>query len=699
MEPINYNYSLKNIPISSNKDYLKCLLSKIESFIIRVRWRAFFFENGSNDQEDETGMKPLFKSNRCPPQNDKLLAFEDDLYEIVKCIEFKPVSDPFLNKLKTDLNKIKESPNMLVSADKTTNLYSISKEEYEKLLTENITKSYKKADSKIIKSVNNEAKEIAKSLKLDRKMKSYAEKNAFITLKDHKTEFQSHPKCRLINPAKSEMGIVSKMIVDRINTCVLEKTQFNQWKNTTAVLDWFASIKEKKRCKFLKFDVVDFYPSISKTLLEKSIEFAKEYTEIGDTEIAIIMNARKSLLFYNGQAWVKKNDDDLFDVTQGSYDGAEICELVGLFMLSRMENHFGKNNIGLYRDDGLSVLKNKSGRERENTKKFLHEIFKKYGLSITVETNLNATDFLDVTLDLPSGNFWPYRKKNSNLLYINKQSNHPPTVIKQVPSMINNRIASISSNKVEFEKSKRVYEEALKKSGYTVNMKYDIKKKNRRNRGRKVTWFNPPYSRNVKTNVGKIFLALINKHFPTHHKYHKIFNRYNVKVSYCCVSNMEDKIRRHNTRILNGGKTNDVKPCNCQVKEECPLGGKCRIESVVYQATVKTEKEEKCYVGLCATEFKTRFNNHATSFRKKEKRKATELSNYIWNLKDERKSFDVSWSILAKAAAYRNGGRQCDLCQTEKFIIATANRKSLLNKRSELVSKCRHINKYFLNKY
>ena len=166
-------------------------------------------------------------------------------------------------------------------------------------------------------------------------------------------------------------------------------------------------------------------------------------------------------------------------------------------------------------------------------------------------SNLKVTDFLDVTLNLNDGSYSPFRKPNNNLLYINKNSNHPPNIIKQIPVMINNRISSISSNKHQFDKSKQVYEDALKASGYDVSMKYDEKKKKRRNRKRNVLWFNPPFSKNVKTNVGKIFLTLISKHFPSTHKYHKIFNRYNVKVSYCCGENMEDNIRRHNNKILN----------------------------------------------------------------------------------------------------------------------------------------------------
>ena len=529
-------------------------------------------------------------------------------------------------------------------------------------------------------------------------MQRYAEKNAFITLKDHKPRFKSHVECRLLNPAKSEMGMVSKQILDHINSCLLESTQFNQWKNTDGVLKWFASITDKQNCWFLKFDVVNFYPSISKDLMLRALQFAKTFITIDNAEIEIIMNARKSLLFHNNEAWIKKEGDGLFDVTQGSYDGAEICELVGLYMLSKVKADFGINNIGLYRDDGLSIIKCKSGRIAQNKAKLLHKIFEKEKLRITVESNLKVTDFLDVTLNLNDGSYSPFRKPNNNLLYINKNSNHPPNIIKQIPVMINNRISSISSNKHQFDKSKQVYEDALKASGYDVSMKYDEKKKKRRNRKRNVLWFNPPFSKNVKTNVGKIFLTLISKHFPSTHKYHKIFNRYNVKVSYCCGENMEDNIRRHNNKILNEDALEQTKPCNCE-DGPCPLDGECRASSIVYEATVKTDTEEKKYVGICAPEFKLRYNNHTASFKHKNKKNATELSKYVWILKDKKIKYNISWKILARCSTYKAGSRSCDLCLTEKFIIATAERKSLLNCRSELVSKCRHKNKFLLCKW
>ena len=105
-----------------------------------------------------------------------------------------------------------------------------------------------------------------------------------------------------------------------------------------------------------------------KELLTKSINYAKSITPIEEEVITTVFHARKSLLFDKTSVWVKKDNLD-FDVTMGSYDGAEACELVGLYLLNLLTNEFGKNNIGLYRDDGFSCFQNISGPDSEEIKK------------------------------------------------------------------------------------------------------------------------------------------------------------------------------------------------------------------------------------------------------------------------------------------------------------------------------------------
>ena len=113
----------------------------------------------------------------------------------------------------------------------------------------------------------------------------------------------------------------------------------------------------------------------------------------------------------------------------GSYDGPEICELVGLFILNNLGKKFGKKNIGLYRDDVLVIIKNRSARLADKTRKELHKVFEQFGLKITAEANLHVVNFLDVTFDLiTTGKYKPYWKPNDDPLYIHKHSNHPPSI-------------------------------------------------------------------------------------------------------------------------------------------------------------------------------------------------------------------------------------------------------------------------------
>ena len=99
------------------------------------------------------------------------------------------------------------------------------------------------------------------------------------------------------------MGLVSKQILENINNQIRSSTNLNQWRNTAAVIDWFKKIPNKSNSKFIKFDIVDFYPSISEDLLGKALKFAKKFVDISDSDMEIIMNSRKSLLFDEKDIW------------------------------------------------------------------------------------------------------------------------------------------------------------------------------------------------------------------------------------------------------------------------------------------------------------------------------------------------------------------------------------------------------------
>ena len=188
-----------------------------------------------------------------------------------------------------------------------------------------------------------------------------------------------------------------------------------------------------------------------------------------------------------------------------------------------------KEDIGLYRDDGLMVLRNSTKRRADILRKDIIKVFKNIGFDIDIVNNMKAVDFLDVTFDLPSGTYRPYKKPNDQLQYIHTSSNHPANILKQLPISINKRLKNNSSNEAIFNNAKPGYEKALEHSGYKdpkLSFKDDNQRKtSHRNRKRNVTWFNPPFSKSVATNIAKSFLRLVDKHFTKTNKLRKIFNR------------------------------------------------------------------------------------------------------------------------------------------------------------------------------
>ena len=96
--------------------------------------------------------------------------------------------------------------------------------------------------------------------------------------------------------------------------------------------------------------------------------------------------SRKTLLFCDAKSWVKEDDENDFDVPMGCYDGIDVWELVGTYLLSELKVAITIENIGLHRDDGLFLFKKMSRSEVERKKKQLVKIFKNNGLSITVKT-------------------------------------------------------------------------------------------------------------------------------------------------------------------------------------------------------------------------------------------------------------------------------------------------------------------------
>ena len=137
----------------------------------------------------------------------------------------------------------------------------------------------------------------------------------------------------------------------------------------------------------------------------------------------------------------------------------------------------------------------------------------------------------------------------------------------QLPSMTYKRISSLSCDEIEFNKAKITYETALKNSGYKATLEFKNTFQNtRRNRNRKVIWFNPPFSLNVNTNIGKEFFKLIRKHFPRNHSFDKIFNLNTIKIRYSSMKNIKNLIKQHNATVLKNQEHSEKGSCNLELK-------------------------------------------------------------------------------------------------------------------------------------
>ena len=119
-------------------------------------------------------------------------------------------------------------------------------------------------------------------------------------------------------------------------------------------------------------------------MLLKASQFAKQITEITEEDINLIMQARKTLLFNEDVAWEKREGNEYFDIPMGYFDVAEVCKLVGSFILEQLSQFSKHHSVWLYRDDGLAILKGLSGPETERVEKKVRKVFKDRGIKIKI---------------------------------------------------------------------------------------------------------------------------------------------------------------------------------------------------------------------------------------------------------------------------------------------------------------------------
>ena len=194
---------------------------------------------------------------------------------------------------------------------------------------------------------------------------------------------------------------------------------------------------------------------------------------------------------------------------------------------------------------------------------------------------------------------------------------------------IQERLSKNSSNEEICNTAKCECEGAMEKSGFKVDFEYIKNQQEKpKNRSRNIIWFNPPFNKSVSTNIEKIFPRLINRHFPKRHRLHKIFNSNTVKVSCSCIQNMPKINKGHNSKIISTPCI-QLTLCNCRVKEECSMDGKCQTTDAIYDCRVTSPEPQKIYFGLAERKWKQTFYSHKKSFIHKRYSHETTLSSYV----------------------------------------------------------------------
>ena len=191
------------------------------------------------------------------------------------------------------------------------------------------------------------------------------------------------------------------------------------------------------------------------------------------------------------------------------------------------------------------------------------------------------------------------------------------------------------------------------------------------------------------------------KHFPKASKLNKLFNPNTLKVSYSCMPNMAAVIRQHNGTIINSqpsasDNAGSASKCKCRVKVKCPMNGECLVQSVVTGPLSVLRTPRRATLASPLRRSSSASTRTALDAPPPVPTLHSSVELCMVFLKDQDIVFDIKWTVLRKAASYRNTMRRCNLFIAEKLEIMKADRDRSLNRRSELVSECRHENQFYL---
>lgn len=163
LEKFEFGYSMKNVSLPSQKEYVLSLISSVETFVKNLRWRSFFF---LNPQEKPTKNNHGFKSLKAAPKIKELQKLEDSLHDLVKNVKFRKYSNQFQRKLKEDRLRIMNENRLIISADKSSNHFSVTKADYDDLLAKEVHKHYKKASNAEVESIRDEHTDVVTNLEI-----------------------------------------------------------------------------------------------------------------------------------------------------------------------------------------------------------------------------------------------------------------------------------------------------------------------------------------------------------------------------------------------------------------------------------------------------------------------------------------------------------------------------------------------------
>lgn len=161
--------------------------------------------------------------------------------------------------------------------------------------------------------------------------------------------------------------------------------------------------------------------------------------------------------------------------------------------------------------------------------------------------------YADVTLNLNDRTDRRDHKRDDCTWHIHSQFSHSPNITKPIPNAIEQLLSKLYSLETICKESPIFYEKIWNESGYNAKLKYTLlisDKINKKTQKKYVIWFNFPFSYNISTNTGKLFLNSVNEDFPRKHKLHKVFGSNNLKISCSCMGNMKTLISNQNSKVL-----------------------------------------------------------------------------------------------------------------------------------------------------